>query len=177
MSPIIHCKFDEMVSIINLKEHPKNRNKHGDDQIARLAKLYSHHGIRHPIIISKRSGYMVAGHGRRLAAIRAGLKEFPVVYQSFDSDELEYAFVQADNAIAKWAELDLEEIKVDITDFSDEFDLELLGIKKLKFNDEIENIEQKLIFEVVVTCENEQNQEEIYNQLTEMGLSCRVLSM
>ncbi len=35
----------------------------------------------------------------------------------------------------------------------------------------------KSIFEVVVTCASESEQEEIYNKLTEQGLTCRVLSM
>jgi hypothetical protein len=33
------------------------------------------------------------------------LKTFPVVYQSFENKKAEYAFLQADNAIALWAEL------------------------------------------------------------------------
>lgn len=125
----IHCKYDELVGPKSLKDHPKNRNKHDKDQIERLAKLYEYHGIRHPIIVSSRSGCIVAGHGRKAAAIKAGLKEMPVVYQSFDTDEAEYAFIQADNAIALWAELDLSGINDDIGDLGPDFDIDLLGIK------------------------------------------------
>lgn len=124
----VHCKFDELVDPKKLKNHPKNRNKHGQDQIERLAKLYEYHGIRHPIIVSQRSGYIVAGHGRKLAGIRAGLKEMPVVRQQFDTEEQEYAFIQADNAIALWAELDLSGIHEDLPDLGS-FDLDMLGIK------------------------------------------------
>lgn len=127
----IHCKFDELVDPKKLKNHPKNRNKHGQDQIDRLAKLYEYNGIRHPIVVSQRSGFIVAGHGRKLAGIRAGLKEMPVVYQDFDSDEQEYAFIQSDNAIALWAELDLSGIHEDLPDM-EPFDLDLLGIKDFK---------------------------------------------
>lgn len=48
----IHCKHDELIDPKSLKNHPKNRNKHGQDQIDRLAELYKYHGIRHPIIVS-----------------------------------------------------------------------------------------------------------------------------
>ena len=102
----IHCKYDVLLDPKELKPHPKNMNKHGQDQIERLALLFKSHGIRHPVIVSKRSGYIVAGHGRIMAALRAGIKEYPIVYQSFDSDESEYAFLVSDNAIALWAELD-----------------------------------------------------------------------
>lgn len=123
----IYCKYDELANITSLKNHPKNRNKHGQDQIERLAELYKYHGIRHPIIVSKLTGCIVAGHGRKLAAIRAGIKEFPVVYQEFESAEKEYAFLQADNAIAAWAELDLENIKLDLETI--DIDFNVLGFK------------------------------------------------
>lgn len=124
----IYCKFDELIDPKQLKNHPQNRNKHGQDQIDRLAELYKYHGIRHPIIVSEQSGFIVAGHGRKLAAIRAGIKEMPVVFQSFYDIASEYAFLQADNAIASWAELDIENIKLDIGDFPN-LDLNMLGIR------------------------------------------------
>jgi hypothetical protein len=125
----LYCKYDELVNPKSLKNHPKNRNKHGQDQIERLAGLYEYHGIRHPIIVSKLSGFIVAGHGRKLAAIRAGVKEMPVVYQDFESGDAEYAFIQADNAIALWAELDLSGINSDLGDLGPDFNLDMLGIK------------------------------------------------
>jgi len=125
----IHCKYDELKNPKSLKNHPKNRNKHGQDQIERLSEFYSFHGIRHPIIVSNLSGFIVAGHGRKLAAIRAGVKEYPIVYQDFDSIEAEYSFLQADNAIALWAELDLAGINSDIGDLGPDFNIDLLGIK------------------------------------------------
>ncbi len=125
----IHCKYDELINPSKLKNHPKNRNKHGQDQIERLSELYKYHGVRHPIIVSKLSGFIVAGHGRKLAAIRAGLKEMPVVYQDFQSADQEYAFIQSDNAIASWSELDLSGINTDIQDLGPDFDINMLGIR------------------------------------------------
>ncbi len=125
----IHCKSDKMLNPRDLFDHPKNRNNHDKSQIERLVKLFQFHGIRHPIIVSKRSGYIVAGHGRKLAAIDAGVEKYPVVYQDFETDEAEYAFLQADNAIAAWAELDLAGINEDLADLGPDFDIDLLGIK------------------------------------------------
>jgi len=125
----IFCKYDELINPSKLKNHPKNRNKHGQDQIERLSELYKYHGVRHPIIVSKLSGFIVAGHGRKLAAIRAGLKEMPVVYQDFQSTDQEYAFIQSDNAIASWAELDLSGINTDIQDLGPDFNIDMLGIR------------------------------------------------
>lgn len=142
---IIHCKYDELTDPNKLKNHPKNRNKHGQDQIERLAEIYKYQGIRHPIIVSKKTGLIVAGHGRKLAAIRAGIKEFPVVYQDFESDEQEYAFIQSDNAIALWADLDLSLINNDIQDLGPDFDIDFLAIKNFVLDmSEIKNSSAEL---------------------------------
>lgn len=125
----VYCKYDELIDPKKLKNHPKNRNKHGQDQIERLADLYNYHGVRHPIIVSNLSKCIVAGHGRKLAAIRAGIKEMPIVYQDFISTDAEYAFIQADNAIALWAELDMAGINSDIGDLGPDFDINMLGIQ------------------------------------------------
>ena len=125
----IFCKYDKLVDPSDLLEHPKNRNRHGQDQIERLSKLYSFHGIRHPIIVSNLTGFVVAGHCRRMAAILAGITEFPVVYQDFESTDAEYAFIQSDNAIALWADLDLGAINHDLQDLGPDLNLEMLGLK------------------------------------------------
>jgi DNA modification methylase len=118
-----------MVPLKELKEHPKNRTVHNDGQIARLAQIFEYQGIRHPIIISNLSGFIVAGHGRLAAAKKLGLNDFPCDYQDFSSEEEEYAFLVSDNSIALWAELDLAGINSDIGDLGPDFDIDLLGIK------------------------------------------------
>ncbi len=120
--------------------HPKNPNRHDSDQIERLAELYRYHGIRHPIIISRRSGCIVAGHGRLMAARKAGLEAFPYEYQDFDSDEAEYAFLVADNAIADLAELDLSQINMEIGSLGPDFDLDNLGIKDFRIDAKITDL-------------------------------------
>ena len=125
----IHCLFEKLVDPKTLKDNPKNRNKHGQDQIDRLAEIYKYHGIRHPIIVSKLSGFIVAGHGRKLAAIRAGVEKMPIVFQDFENVDKEYAFLTSDNAIASWSDLDLSGINMDVVDLGPDFDISMLGIK------------------------------------------------
>lgn len=128
-TPVIHCKYDELVDPNTLKDHPKNRNQHGSDQIKRLGKIIKYQGWRYAIKVSKRSGFITSGHGRKLTAIGEGWTEVPVVYQDYEDEAQEYADVQADNAIASWADLDLAGINFDIGDLGPDFDLELLGLK------------------------------------------------
>jgi hypothetical protein len=47
----IHCKYDALVPIRELKPYAKNRNKHPKEQIERLAKILDYQGQRAPIIV------------------------------------------------------------------------------------------------------------------------------
>jgi hypothetical protein len=123
----IHCKYDSLIETGLLKPHPKNRNKHPEEQVKRLAKILQYQGVRAPIVVSRLSGFIVKGHGT-LKAIKAnGWKEAPVVIQDFEDEDQEYTFVQSDNAIASWAELDLSTINADLAELGP-FDIDLLGI-------------------------------------------------
>ncbi len=129
----IHCKYDKLIPWRELKPHPKNRNKHPKEQIERLTKLIKYQGVRAPIVVSNLSGYIVKGHGT-LDALKPICQEFnvvtvPVVYQDFEDAEQEYAFLQSDNAVASWAELDLAGINADIGELGPDFDIDLLGIE------------------------------------------------
>lgn len=123
-----HCKYDQLVSVNDLKAYPKNRNEHSPQQIERLAKLIEYQGLRAPIIVAKPQNYIAKGHGTLEALKKLGATKVPVVYQEFESDEQLYLFVQSDNAIAAWSELDLSAINIDIGDLGP-FDVDLLGIE------------------------------------------------
>jgi len=117
----------KLVSIGELNPNPKNRNKHSKGQVSRLAKLIAHYGWRLPIIVSNRSGLIVSGHGRLLAAKKLKLTQVPACFQDFKDEDEERAFGISDNAIAAWAELDMEGINLDLVELGP-MDIELLGI-------------------------------------------------
>jgi hypothetical protein len=125
----IRCNYDDVVLVSQLKAHPKNRNVHPKDQIARLARILQYQGWRYPVKVSKRSGFVTSGHGRIEAAKVLGWDKVPVNFQDYDSEEMEMADLTADNAIASWAELDLAGINQDIINLGPDFELDLLGIK------------------------------------------------
>lgn len=119
----------KIVAVKDLKPKKNNRNFHPDDQLQRLSELFKYQGFRNPLIVSNQSGEIVCGNGRYLAAIRAGLKEVPVIYQDFESKEQEYSYHVSDNSVSLWAELDLSGINQDIIELGPDFDLNMLGIK------------------------------------------------
>jgi len=124
----MRSKEIKMVAIEKLKPHPKNMNKHPDEQIERLCEIIEYQGFRNPLVVQKGTGLIVAGHGRLMAAKKLKMTQVPVIYQEFESEEQLYAYIVSDNAIASWAELDLKMIETELLDL-DMPSLELLGIK------------------------------------------------
>ena len=125
----ISCSYAKLMGVNKLVPNPKNNNKHPEKQIEILAKLIDQHGFRHPIIVSKRSGFIVAGHGRLEAAKRLGLNEVPVDYQDFENEAMEYAFLIADNKSATMAEFDDAMLVETIKELEmEDFDFDLLSL-------------------------------------------------
>jgi len=102
----IHCAFDEVVDVASLVPNPRNPNRHPEAQIDLLARIIRDQGWRAPITVSNRSGFIVRGHARLLAALKAGWREVPVDRQDYDSEASEWADLLADNRLAELAELD-----------------------------------------------------------------------
>lgn len=136
--PRVFCSHTEMRDPASLVEHPRNYNTHPAEQIRLLAKIIKHQGWRNPITVSKRSGYVVKGHGRLAAALQLGCSEVPVDVQEYKDEASEYADMIADNRIAELAEADQDALKGLLTDDVFEgFDLDLTGFENTDFlNDE-----------------------------------------
>lgn len=122
----VFCAFDEIAEITSLKENPKNPNTHPEAQIELLAEIIKKTGWRAPITVSNLSGFIVKGHGRLQAAIKAGLSHVPVEYQNFEDNEEEIAALLADNKMAEFAEIDRSQLLELFEDFNME-NLNLTG--------------------------------------------------
>ena len=68
----VYCAYDEIVETDSLKPNPRNPNRHPEAQVKMLAHIIAEQGWRAPITVSRRSGYIVRGHARRLASYEAG---------------------------------------------------------------------------------------------------------
>lgn len=122
------CAYSKIVDLDLLQANPESPNEHPKDQIERLAKIIKYQGQRAPIVVSNRSGFITKGHGRLMALKSLGWKTAAVDYQDYESEAQEYADIVADNAIASWAELQLEKINEKALKFED-FDIDNLGLK------------------------------------------------
>lgn len=124
----VFCAYDEIIPTAKAIPNPQNPNKHPDKQINLLAEIIKQQGWRAPITISTRSGYIVRGHGRLMAAQLLGAESVPADYQHYESEAAEMADMIADNKISEFSDLDddiLSELFEQIN--GTEFDIELTG--------------------------------------------------
>ena len=129
---VIYCAHSKMVEVDSLIPNPKNPNVHPQSQIDLLAKIMVHQGVRSPITVSLRSGFIICGHGRLEAIKKNNWKWAPVDYQNYESEALEYAAMVSDNKIAELAEIDLSRVNADFLEFGPDFDTQLLGMLDFK---------------------------------------------
>lgn len=126
----VWCAYDKLVKVEEVIPHPKNPNTHPQNQIKILAQNIRYHGWRHPIVVSKLSGYIVAGHGRLEAAKELGVSIVPVEYQNFASEDNELAVLVGDNRLAELSSLDLNGLQDIIDGFkASDFDTILAGFE------------------------------------------------
>lgn len=135
--PEVHCAYDAMVDTADLVPNPRNPNQHPQNQLILLSKIIAYQGWRAPITVSKRSGFVVRGHGRLLAAQILELDQCPVDYQDYDTDADEWADLIADNKLAELATPDFSKLADLLLELDQgNFDLDLTGFDE----GEIKNI-------------------------------------
>jgi DNA modification methylase len=124
----VHCAYDELADITMLVPNPRNPNQHPKKQIELLAKIIQSQGWRAPITVSTRSGFVVRGHGRLLAAQLLGVEQVPVDKQDYATEAEEWADLIADNRIAELSQIDDELLASLLTEINTEgFDINLTG--------------------------------------------------
>ena len=138
----VYCAHDEIADITKLVGNPRNPNTHSKEQIKLLARIIRNQGWRAPITVSKRSGFIVKGHGRLAAAVEMKTEKAPVDYQDYESEAAEWADLVADNRLSELSELDkdlaadiLAEIKA-----SGDIDFELTGFTVQDLDEMMSNI-------------------------------------
>ena len=134
----------EFLPINEIIPHPKNPNKHPQEQVEHLVKQYKFQGFRNPLVLSNQSGFLICGHGRLEAAKLAGLESLPVIKQDFENEAQEYAYMTADNTVGTWATLDLAQINLDLDSF--DLDTSMLGFQNFTNSFSFENKETEKKF-------------------------------
>lgn len=176
----------EYVSIDALIPYARNSRTHSDSQVAQIAASIKEFGFTNPVLIDETGG-IIAGHGRTMAARKLQMDKVPCLRLSYLTEAQKKAYVIADNKLALNAGWDDELLKIELRDLNDlDFDLSLLGFDEIELGkifdeqsdeDEIEEVKYSEVFNIIVECSDEAEQEKIFNRLDSEGYKCRVQSL
>lgn len=106
----------------------RNARTHSARQVEQIVASILKFGFIIPIVVNDK-GVVLAGHGRLRAAQRLGFKEVPIIVVKHLTEELQRAFMLADNRLAELAGWDDELLKVELQELSlaIDFDFEVTG--------------------------------------------------
>lgn len=108
----------EMRSIDELIPYARNAREHSEDQILQLRASMREFGFVAPLLID-RSGNIIAGHGRVMAAKAEGYTELPCVLVEHLTDIQRRAYILADNRLAEQASWDAELVSLELQELRD----------------------------------------------------------
>ena len=164
----------------DIKPYEKNPRKN-DNAVKYVANSIKEFGFQQPIVIDK-NGVIVAGHTRYKASKKLGLEKVPCIIADDLTDEQIKAYRLADNKVSEKSEWDFDLLSEELEGIFDidmsDFDFDLSEGEE-KQPTERKDLSDKVgeTYEVIIECDNEQQQAEIYEKLREEGLTCRVLTL
>lgn len=172
---VVYKKLTEL-SLLN--NNPRVISKENMDKLKKSIKNNPDYFEARPIICSDRIGKLVilAGNQRYLASKDLGLKEVPCVILHNLTEQKEKEIIIRDNVelgdwdydllANEWEIPDLKDWGVDIPSYED------IEEKEIKNNEEY-----KEKFQIIIECQNETEQEKIYNKLQRENIKCRIQSL
>ena len=183
----------ENVKIENLIPYKNNARTHSEEQIVKIVNSIKQFGFINPVLVDGKLN-IISGHGRVLAAEKMKLKEVPCLFIEDLTEEQKRAYIIADNRLALDAGWDEDLLKMELEELKNlDIDLSITGFDINEIDDILKNIEDMEESEeengnpnnsfnyqeqygVIVICQNEEEQEKIYNDLSQKGYECKVVA-
>ncbi len=169
-----------VVPIAHLNAATYNPRTIDDDALKALEKSVSKFGLVQEIVVNKPTMTIISGH-QRLKIIKGKYESVPVVFVDLDpteekalnvalnSDQLTGTFTDSLQDI-------LLEIEATRGDLFDDLRLDELLTEIADDTAKDNEVEYKSKWEVVIECESEEKQQELYERFNEEGLSVKLLS-
>lgn len=137
-------------SIDRIKPYDKNPRKISDKAVGVVAESIKEFGFKNPILVDS-DGVIIAGHTRRLAALKLELQQVPVIVCDDLTEQQVKALRLADNKTAEFSEWDADVLDAELLEVTD-LDMQAFGfdapvepaeVKEDDFEEESEDIQAK----------------------------------
>lgn len=173
------------VPIETINPDPRNARAHDDNNLRAISASLRQYGQRRPVVVNRNGNTIEAGHGLVTAAKAIGWAHVAVVWVE-DDDAAHAGYSLADNRtaeLAAWDEAMLAELVADYGDANADLYDSLLLADLLADGDAAADDSPKQqvrvpeAWQVVVECENEDQQRELYERLAGEGFDCRIVNL
>lgn len=181
----------EKVKLSDLNSPSWNPRYITDEDFKKLKNSIETFGYVDPIIVNKHNMNIVGGNQRYQALKKLGYKEIDVVFINEPNLDKEKALNISLNKISgEWdtiklnklfEEVELSEVDVSLTGF-DDFEIMEMSLlnefNQINFDDLNENDlakdadKQDKVYEIIIKCLDDNDQNNIYNKLKKMGYNC-----
>lgn len=166
--------------VSELKNNPNNPRKN-DNAVDTVAKSIQKYGFRNPLIIDD-DNIVWCGSTRLKAAKKLKLKEIPciIVNDLTEQQMTELALLDnKTNEIAEWDTDMLSDIlkSVDLSEFDLDWNVDdvLETPNEIDRKDISDTVQSQ--YELIVDCEDENNLEKLYNEMTRRGYQCKISTL
>ena len=168
----------------DLIPYVNNARTHSEQQVLQIAASIKEFGFNSPVLVDGENG-IIAGHGRVMAAKKLGLDEVPTIELKHLTKTQKKAYILADNRLALNSGWDNDLLALELGELSDDgFELSLLGFDDTELLGDQQKEEKELkeetyseIFNIIVECKSEEEQESVFKKLTIEGFKCQVQSL
>ena len=155
-----------------------NNPRNNDSAVDAVAASIKEFGFKVPIIVDA-DNVIVAGHTRLKAALKLGLEKVPCIKADDLSPEQLKAFRLADNKVGELATWDFYKLEQELDAL--EMDMSAFGFESEQQESEPErkdlsgNVSE--MYQVIIDCEDEEQQAAVFESLKEEGYKCHVLTL
>jgi len=171
----------QKAKLSEIKLNPNNPRLIKDDKFKKLVQSIKDFpemlNIR-PIVVNQ-DMIILGGNMRYKACKEAGIKEIPIIITDLSEDKQREFLIKDNTSGGEWDwevlanEWDSEELEgwgLDVPDFG--ADTELLEAEQKDLSGDL-----KETFEVIISCNDETHQEQVYNKMIADGFNVRVLTL
>ncbi len=160
-----------------LVPYENNSKIHTVNQLEGISQSIKDFGFLQPIVIDT-NNVIVAGHGRYEAAAALGYQGLPCVVADDLTENQIKAYRILDNKLAEGA-TDIGKLQLELGTFEYDFKPYKIDLSTAKLelappsNDK--EIHDQTEFTVLINCNNEHEQQDIYNEMQKRGFECKLI--
>ena len=188
-NPKFKVVYRPLDSIKQLENNPRYIKKEDFERLCASVQNNPELFEAQPIILSNRTGenVIIAGNQRYKAALEVGLKEVPTILLEGLTEAKEREIIIRTNvqngkwdydilASGAWGEVEeLADWGVEGVDFLSPEEETTAEEEPKEEKDYSEDITSKFVIEI--DCDDEEQQQSLYNEFVEKGLTCRILTL